>query len=316
MVRKVDVTQMKEDIIMKSQSQSSGELEVQTTTAGPGTLATGTTTTSPSQQQEEEETQPTTTRRGREAAPPASSRGRVRDHAPSTHRSRSRSALRKPKSVKRMLKSGWNSVRKNLSSQRSNASAASNDVVSRASTTDSVALSESAGIGKQPLETILTTTAGTGVAATATGLVSTLDDDASALELVVLLMDPISRRFELLQLEFDSARAKVSDLLTQIPLSVTETSLQTQEYSGVLDSTGNVQEGSVRLMEAFGYTSRNDNNNINNNNKMVLVAKPKGISSKECMRLAKPILSDTQVAKMVRQFVFHVRAHNSLVVVD
>jgi hypothetical protein len=292
MVRKVDVTQMKEDIIMKS--QSSGELEVQTTSAGPpGTLPL----------QEDEETQPTTTRRGREVAPPASSRGRARDHAPSTHRGRSRSALRKPKSVKRMLKSGWNSVRKNLSSQRSNASAASNDVASRASTTDSVALSESAGIGKQPLETILTTTAGTGVAATGAGLVSTLDDDASALELVVLLMDPISRRFELLQLEFDSARAKVSDLLTQIPLSVTETSLQTQEYSGVLDSTGNVQEGSVRLMEAFGYTSRNDNNNINNN-KMVLVAKPKGISSKECMRLAKPILSDTQVAKMVRQFFF------------
>ena len=108
----------------------------------------------------------------------------------------------------------------------------------------------------------------------------------------MLLMDPLSRRFELLQLEFDSSRAKVSDLLTQIPLSVTEPALQAQPYVGVLDSSANLQECSTRLLEAIGKPDTSKA-------KMVLVAKPKGLSTKETMRLTKPILTDAQVSKMV-----------------
>jgi hypothetical protein len=46
------------------------------------------------------------------------------------------------------------------------------------------------------------------------------------LKVVLLLMDPETRRFELLQLEFDSLKAFVSDVLAQIPISVTEDALR------------------------------------------------------------------------------------------
>jgi hypothetical protein len=187
-----------------------------------------------------------------------------------------------------MLKSGWNSVRKNLSSQRSNASTDGGGSVALSESAAHAAAAAAAAAGKKVVPDVPTP---------ALSEVQADDDDnpnnGAALELVVLLMDPVSRRFELLQLEFDSTRAKVSDLLTQIPLSVTESSLQQQQYSGVLDSTGSLQEGPVRLLEAFRYHT------TSTSNKMVLVAKPRGVSSKECMRLAKPILTDTQVSIMV-----------------
>jgi hypothetical protein len=52
------------------------------------------------------------------------------------------------------------------------------------------------------------------------------------LKVVLLLMDPETRRFELLQLEFDSLKALVSDVLAQIPVSVTEEALRKQTYTG------------------------------------------------------------------------------------
>jgi hypothetical protein len=50
------------------------------------------------------------------------------------------------------------------------------------------------------------------------------------LKVVLLLMDPETRRFELLQLEFDSLKALVSDVLAQIPISVTEDALRLQSW--------------------------------------------------------------------------------------
>merc|ERR1711957_1110792 len=56
--------------------------------------------------------------------------------------------------------------------------------------------------------------------------------------IVVLLMDPESRRFELLQLEFDTTKATVADILQQIPISATEESLRTQKFDSVCDTNG------------------------------------------------------------------------------
>lgn len=106
------------------------------------------------------------------------------------------------------------------------------------------------------------------------------------LQLVLLLMDPNTRRFELLQLEFDSDNARVSDIMAQIPLSVTEESIRSQEYDGVLDASGIIMNGYARLVDFC--TERT-----------VLVAQPKGLTAKECNRLARPILCDGQVEKMV-----------------
>ena len=51
-------------------------------------------------------------------------------------------------------------------------------------------------------------------------------------------MDPQTRRFELLQLEFDTNKASVADILQQIPISATEESLRTQTFDCVCDTDG------------------------------------------------------------------------------
>jgi hypothetical protein len=55
---------------------------------------------------------------------------------------------------------------------------------------------------------------------------------------ILLLMDPQTRRFELLQLEFDSATAKVSDITDQIVISATEPSLIIQTFETLTDLKG------------------------------------------------------------------------------
>jgi len=109
------------------------------------------------------------------------------------------------------------------------------------------------------------------------------------LQLVMLLMDPKSRRFELLQLEFDSDKARVSDVIAQIPLSVTEETLKTLAFAGVIDASGKVMTGDVRLVDFC-------------KGKTVLAAVPEGVAAKDCVKLARPIICDKQVDKMVSFF--------------
>jgi hypothetical protein len=110
------------------------------------------------------------------------------------------------------------------------------------------------------------------------------------LKVVLLLMDPQTRRFELLQLEFDSLKALVSDVLAQIPVSVTEDALRMQTYSGICGHDG-LEMTSDKLLATFCHG--ND----------VLVALPTGFTAKDCARLAKPILGDEKVGAMVRHWI-------------
>lgn len=107
------------------------------------------------------------------------------------------------------------------------------------------------------------------------------------LKVVLLLMDPDSRRFELLQLEFDSLKALVSDVLAQIPISVTEEALRKQTYTGICGRDGKEMTPDKLLAN---FCKGND----------VLVAVPSTVPAKECARLAKPILNDDKVVSMVR----------------
>jgi hypothetical protein len=106
------------------------------------------------------------------------------------------------------------------------------------------------------------------------------------LKVVLLLMDPATRRFELLQLEFDSMKAIVSDVLAQIPLSVTEKSLRFQVYTGIVGQSGKELTSSQLLS---GFCKGND----------ILVAIPQGYSASDSARLAHPILGDSRVDRML-----------------
>lgn len=126
----------------------------------------------------------------------------------------------------------------------------------------------------------------TGTDKTAEGFLSSAKK-VFMLKVVLLLMDPETRRFELLQLEFDSDKALVSDVLTQIPVAVTEEVLKKQTYVGICGSSGSQMDSAVLLSD---FCNGND----------VLVAVPSGVPASECARLARPILNDEKVINMVR----------------
>lgn len=109
------------------------------------------------------------------------------------------------------------------------------------------------------------------------------------IQVILLLMDPNSRRFELLQLEFDSAKALVSDVLLQIEQSATETALRDMNYGGVCDMTGMEMIASCKLSMFCSPAGGNQ----------IVLAMPKGMSGAQTTVLAKPILEDEKVAEMV-----------------
>jgi len=106
------------------------------------------------------------------------------------------------------------------------------------------------------------------------------------IQVVLLLMDPSSRKFELLQLEFDSEKAKVSDVLRQIGLSATENTLRQMNYTAVCDRTGMEMIASMKLSR---FCQKND----------VVMAIPPGLNGSETAKLAKPILGDPNVEEML-----------------
>lgn len=114
---------------------------------------------------------------------------------------------------------------------------------------------------------------------------------AKPIQVVLLLMDPDSRRFELLQLEFDSNKALVSDVLRQIQSSATETTLRDMTYAGVCDQTG---EEMISCMKLSRFCKGND----------IVMAMPKGMSGSDTAQLAGPILGDPKVEDMVRFIYF------------
>ena len=108
------------------------------------------------------------------------------------------------------------------------------------------------------------------------------------IQVILLVMDPATRRFELVQLEFDSNDALVKDVLAQIPHSVTSKDLRKRSYTSIADCRGTELILSLRL-STFCPASE------------VLVAIPAGISAKRCVHLARPILSDDKVISMVSE---------------
>ena len=110
---------------------------------------------------------------------------------------------------------------------------------------------------------------------------------AKPIQVVLLLMDPATRRFELLQLEFDSNKAKVSDVLRQVKYSATEKTFRDMSYAGVCDQEGTEMISGMKLST---FCKGND----------VVIAIPKEMTGKDTAKLAGPLLFDPKVEEMVR----------------
>jgi hypothetical protein len=111
------------------------------------------------------------------------------------------------------------------------------------------------------------------------------------ISLVLLLVDPPTLRFELLQLEFDTPQeATVNDVLEQISNSVTEPAIQKLKFIALVDRLGEAHDRQSPLKHAL--TKRKGSKDI-------LVGLSKDVTMEQCSRLARPILGDEKVVGMV-----------------
>lgn len=115
------------------------------------------------------------------------------------------------------------------------------------------------------------------------------NDKKRPFQLILLLMAPDTRRFEFLQLEFDSQMATVRDILAQIPRSVTEHDIRRVAFRSVCDKDARERLPTTRLSE---FCQRMD----------VLIGIPTELSAGNMYQLARPILSDDKVLTMVGLF--------------
>jgi hypothetical protein len=113
---------------------------------------------------------------------------------------------------------------------------------------------------------------------------------SNTVQIILLLMDPTSRRFELLQLEFDSVKAIVQDLLSQIPSAASEESVRDQGYDGICTIDGEEMSCTGKLKD---FVEQNEVINA------VVLAMPEGVSPEDCAEMAKPILADKNVIAVV-----------------
>lgn len=108
------------------------------------------------------------------------------------------------------------------------------------------------------------------------------------IHVILLLMDPETRRFELLQLEFDSSFAKVSDIFTRIAISATEPSLKSQEYETLTDLKGQELQSTKNLAEYIDAAG-------------IIIAVPSTskYNGAAVAKMATPILSNPKVHHML-----------------
>jgi hypothetical protein len=114
---------------------------------------------------------------------------------------------------------------------------------------------------------------------------------ADPVQVILLIMDPDTRRFELLQLEFDSAMAKVSDIYKQIPTAATEEVLQKASYKAIITAKGEELKSDSNLSDYVTGAA-------------VVIAVPESTdaSLEKCATMAAPILTNSKVHKMVSFF--------------
>lgn len=108
------------------------------------------------------------------------------------------------------------------------------------------------------------------------------------IHVILLLMDPKTRRFELLQLEFDSNTAKVDDVFSQIAISATEPTLRTQKYESLCNLVGEELKSGLELAEYIDTAG-------------IVIAVPATSEedSQSIAKMATPILSNPKVHTML-----------------
>jgi hypothetical protein len=129
-----------------------------------------------------------------------------------------------------------------------------------------------------------------------------LSKKVGPVSLVVLLVDPVSLRFELLQLAFQlPTKVSVEDALKQASQNVTEPILKGLRFTGLLDGSGQLYDEKATIATAvsksIGVTSSSTTPVCH---KVLLVASLPSTTSESLTKLTRPILSDQKVVTMLK----------------
>ena len=134
------------------------------------------------------------------------------------------------------------------------------------------------------------------VTRSASAPINTEEEGAASFKIFMLLVAPRSKIFEIIQVFYSPLQTTVYNLLERIPDNATEPALGSQEYTGLCRLDGKALE-----LDMMASASSPESECAKIIQGEILVATPKGYSAHFCSQIAKPILSNPKVTKLLNK---------------
>jgi len=112
------------------------------------------------------------------------------------------------------------------------------------------------------------------------------------IQVVLFLTDNTKSRFELVKFDLDSSKARINEMLNEIPNLATDETLRAKKYVAICSRKG-AEMGKFKLVNE--YFRREGNNTVSN----FALAVQEGMTAKDAVRVSKPILSDDKILSML-----------------
>lgn len=139
---------------------------------------------------------------------------------------------------------------------------------------------------------------GIGSMASSSGVKQLVRQDPNACKIFLLLLQPQSKIFELIQLLYSPHDTTVGDLLKLIPLNATEQALGTQDYVGLCRPKTNQELLDLDLLATTSHMAVPSAQIVLGE---ILVAIPKGYTGDTVANLSKQILSNPKIVKLLKR---------------
>ena len=118
----------------------------------------------------------------------------------------------------------------------------------------------------------------------------------TSFKVFLLLLDPLAKIFELIQVIYAPSITTIGDILAMIPANATEPALGSQSYIGLCRPKDGLEITDMQLM-ASGSHNKMSCARITRGE--ILVAISSGFTGEQCARFAIPILSNQRIAKLL-----------------
>ena len=126
--------------------------------------------------------------------------------------------------------------------------------------------------------------------------------DPHAFKIFILLLQPKSKIFELIQLVYSSANATLGDLISMIPENATEKALGSQKYVGLCrPNSGAVELKDMDMLASEHPLCNNPVKSAKITLGEILVAIPQDYSGEDVALLSKQILANPKIVKLLKR---------------